>query len=117
MGNVLGRLGTASWRTIAVSVCVAAAIAALQRAQWRGKPLPKAFPLQFVVLTTVILVSWALSLDTYADVAMCGAMPQGFPAPSAPDFSIFHGSVYAAVTPGIVVATIAYAQSVGVAIT
>jgi hypothetical protein len=74
LGGLLGHLGAVCVPTVAVSVCVVAAIVTLQHVSWRGAPLPKAFPLQLVVLVGAVVASVVLGLDRHVD--MCGAMPQ-----------------------------------------
>jgi MFS superfamily sulfate permease-like transporter len=113
--NFFGNLGQSSWRTAVVSIVVAAALILAKR-EWRGRKLPREFPTQFVVLTLSILISWAIDLPAHKDVPMVGAMPAGFPTPVAPDLSVL-GGISGSLTPALVIAAIAYAQSIGVAIT
>lgn len=115
LGNFFGNLDRASWRTLVVTL-ITAAVLVLSKLPFRGRRLPRAFPLQFAVLVVSILISWGIGLPDHKDVAMVGAMPTGFPVPATPDMTVF-GGISGVLTPAIVVAAIAYAQSIGVAIT
>ena len=114
--NFVSNLDSASWRVGAIALA-AAALLFLSRRAWRGRHLPREFPTHFILLVLAMVASWGLGLrDTYAGVPMAGAMPTAFPVPAVPDFAVF-GDVTSALAPALVVASIAYAQSIGVAIT
>ncbi len=122
LGNFFCNLGESSWRTALITLLVMV-IVALSKREWRGRKLPREFPLQFSILLAAVIISWGAGLPAYKDIPMVGAMPTGFPAPAAPDMSVFGGTVSAmggvtaAFAPGLVIATITYAQSIGVSIT
>ena len=81
----------------------------LNRRVARLKTFPIPGPLVVMVLST--LVSWALDLQSTADLAVLGDIPSGLPAPAAPDFA----NVDLLIVPSLVIAIVGFALSMATA--